>query len=144
MAELWEPDIGSVKASPTENARVRMLYLVEKIAWLGEKHPLGCKCRRCGEFRGELARAWVATVIKNETSTDVHLTMPGADARKPLREGETQLDRRVDAARTRIRQFEKGQNQFGWVTTGIETTIAERRGRSYPAGAYRSQRRLFV
>lgn len=144
--ELWtEPRI-DVKVSRPENARVREIYLKEKARWLLDHYPVaeltggnpaGCKCRRCGKFRGDLAREWVAVAEK------ANLYVPGTEARKPLRPGETEHDRRVDAARTRIRNFEKGTDQRGWVVTGIETTICDRRGMSYPGAAYSTQERLF-
>jgi hypothetical protein len=136
--ELWNPTDSRSKASPTDNQRVRLIYQEEKTTVLAGEHPVGCKCRGCGKFRGDLARAWVAVAVT------AGLKVPGAEARQPLRAGETELHRRVDAARARIRQFEAGQDQFDWVLVGIETTIADRRGLAYPPGAYQQQSRLDV
>jgi hypothetical protein len=133
VTDLWEPTRTSDRTSPGENRRVRELYLVEKARILGRVHSPGHKCRKCGDFRGDLARDWVKVAEK------AGLRVPGAEARRPLREGETEEERRVDAARTRIRQLEAGLDQMEWVLVGIEATIADRLGFAYPAGAYQTQ-----
>lgn len=130
MTTLWEPDAGSPKASRRESERVRRLYWEEKTRLLGWEHPAGHRCEECGAFRGQLARDWVSLCYR----TGYH--SPGQDVRRPLREGETELERRVDAARTRLRQFEAGQAQAEWVLVGIEGTICDRRGLALPGRMY--------
>jgi hypothetical protein len=114
------------------------MYLAEREHVVGSRHVIGCKCRPCGRFRGELARDWVRVAEQQG------LHQPGQDAREPLREGESEEYRRVDAARTRIRQFEAGQAQSEWVLVGLETAIADRHGMAYPAAAYVTQGTLPV
>ena len=131
--QLWEPGGGSARASRAENHRVRGLYMAERTRVIEADHPVGCKCRPCGRFRGQLARDWVAVAEK------AHLHVPGQDQRTPLEEGETTEHRRVDAAMTRIRQFEAGEAQSAWVLVGLETTLADRHGLAYPPAAYVTQ-----
>jgi len=131
--------------SPTENRRVRTIYLTDKHMVLGHPdppHEPGCECLRCGDFRGDLARDWVDMAERAQAMSDVELVVPGLKFRRPLRPGQSVRDRRVDAARTRIRHFEVGDDQLDWVLIGIETTICDRRGRPYPGAAYRAQGRL--
>jgi hypothetical protein len=147
--ELYEPKRENRLTSPTENRRVRQLYWHEKVRMLGGfDHPMGHggrgTCSDCKRFRGQLAADWVDLAERAQSMTDVELVVPGLEFRRPLRPGETITERRVDAARTRIREFEAGANQGEWVLIGLETTIAERNGLAFPGGAYRSQRRLDV
>ena len=132
--ELWEPDDASARHSRQRSDRVRGLYLqARQRAYGGTEHLSGCSCRACGRFRGDLARDWV------RVAEEAGLHVPGQDERTPLREGETSHGRRVDAARTRIRQFEMGQPQAEWVLCGLETTLADRAGLAYPPCAYETQ-----
>lgn len=140
--QLWNPDQAKPLASPSENQRVYEIYQEEKLRRVGPGHPMGHgkggTCSTCGDFRGDFARDWVQVAIK------AGLRVPGEKARKPLREDETELERRVDAARTRIRHFERGDRQYDWVLIGIETTIADRNGMAYPGRAYQTQERLNI
>jgi hypothetical protein len=134
--KLWRPDdLGSIRASVGENMRVRELYAAEKAKHLDPaEHPLACKCKACGKYRGDFARGLVQTCERNG------LHVPGQDVRRPLREGQTSEMRRVDAARTNVRQFEDGtRGQPEWMLCGVEATIAERNGMALPPCAYQTQ-----
>src|SRR5215472_12596905 len=70
-------------SSGTENHRVRSIYWQEKMLVTGDGHPMGHggdgTCKACGDFRGDLARDWIAMVEKARTLSDVDLRMPGGD-----------------------------------------------------------------
>lgn len=130
---LWQPDELNLRASEPENARVRAL-LLEDLAARMEANPR----LTWGQARGLFARDWVALALQ------LGLRPPAAQLRSPLREGETLHERRVDAARTRLRQFMEGHAELGWALVGIESVIMDRRGMALPGGAYATQQRLGV
>ncbi len=136
--KLWNPgDWGPILTSRSENARVRGVY-ADELARHND-HALTCKCPACGQFRGDFAREMVAVCEANG------LHVPGQDRRTELREGETEHSRRVDAARTNIRQFVDGKRGApAWMLCAIETTIAVRRGMALPPCAYQVQATLAV
>lgn len=144
-----------------ENARVRDLFILEKIRWMTENtddpktHPVGHggggdthrdSCKVCRAWRVALAEEWVAVAEKNQGSSDVELLVPGCVGKHQKQQTQyvDEHARRVDAAYTRVRELEAAKLCSDWVLVGIETTIADRRGLSYPAGAYNSQHRLFA
>jgi len=132
--KVWEPDTGSILASPNDNTRVRNMYLEEKLRRVLGEHELGCDCDECATFRGGFVTEWVMVAAK------LGLTVPGTEARTPLRDETDSWDeRKVDAARSRLRQFEAGRNEFRWVLVGIECVICERLGMALPPDAYQVQ-----
>jgi hypothetical protein len=138
MTTLWKPLDRSPYNSDPESQRVLELYVEARIRNYGPDHVAGHKCAHCGRWRGWFAQEWV------HVARQAGLHEPGQDARTPLREGQTELDRRVDAARTRLRQFEAGQPQNAWVLCGIETTLADMVGMAYPPCAYEVQGTLIA
>ena len=133
--ELWQPEAGNPLASRAENERVREMLREELLRRAEAEHSHSA--RPLGAARGDFAVDWVALAQK------LGLKQPG-DPRTPLREGETREERRVDAARTRLRQFLAGHREQDWVLVGIEATICDRRGFALPGKAYQTQQQLLT
>lgn len=138
---LWEDETGGVqKASPRENERVRTLLEGELTRWVNQEEArVGEHQSRedmFGHARKQLARDWV------ELSKRLGLKVPGVPARAPLAPGESAVEKQVDAAHTRIRQFQAGRNEQDWVLVGIESVVCDRRGLALPSKAYQTQRAL--
>lgn len=134
--ELWVPDDINHRASSSENTRVRELLQAELQRMVdADPRPWGPE-QRWGHARGTFAREWVGL------AEQLGIHVPGQDQRTPLRDNETAHGRRVDAARTRIRQFLAGHSEQDWVLAGIESTVCDRRGMAPPPSALRQQQAI--
>ncbi len=127
-------------ASIPENERVRALYLAElEVAarYIGlEQGPVAPPEWAYERARSDFAREWV------ELGRKLGLRTPGEAQRARAKPGANISKRHADAAATRLRNFQEGEDLYDWMLVGIESVVRDRHGYALPPGAYQTQGRL--
>lgn len=117
MTSLYEDPHTPRLNQPTVLARVRALLHDE-----AARRCASGEASNDGKARGQIAVEWVAWAERTGAR------VPGAEQKTPLRDGESVASRRVDAARTHIRNVWAGHSRGDWALEGIEDTILAGRG----------------
>lgn len=138
--QLYVPrEAGPRLASREENDRVRALFKKELDRNVLDDDRDASDAKKYGDARARFAEDWV------NLSTRLGLKVPG-DPRTPVSENDRRrpsvLSRRTDSAETSLRHFTAGKNLSGWMLTGIESVICDRRGFALPGKAYQVQQSI--
>jgi len=139
-----KPGRGPRNTSPEENERVRALLIDHLSERVLPALSTGL-ANVWGIERGKFARDWI------EVAQKIGLRQPGAEFQKPLappgvgrKRDRDPYERKLEAARTELRQFLEGEQLYEWQLVGIESTICDRAGLALPAKAYETQQQLKV